>query len=111
MSRAGRPNKNKQFLLNRLQDMYGENFDPILRASERAIELENHIQDVEDKDRLAALKSCIDAWLKIGEYVQPKLKAVEHTGQITTSEAPKSKEELESILQEKGVDPSVIPLQ
>ena len=35
-SRAGSPNKNKAFLLNRLQDMYGDDFHPIMRMAENA---------------------------------------------------------------------------
>ncbi len=35
-SRLGSPNKNKQFLLKKLQDMYGKEFDPIMKMAEIA---------------------------------------------------------------------------
>lgn len=38
-SRLGPTNKNKRFLLNRLQDMYGDDFNPILRMAENATTL------------------------------------------------------------------------
>ena len=31
LSRLGSPNKNKRFLLNGLQDMYGKDFHPIMK--------------------------------------------------------------------------------
>ena len=38
-SRLGSPNKNKKFLLNRLQDMYGQDFHPIMKMAENAVRL------------------------------------------------------------------------
>jgi len=67
-------NKNKEFLINRLKDMYGEDFDPIIKAAEQATRL--HAASI-DADDLKPLKDSIDAWLKIGEFVTPKLKAIE----------------------------------
>lgn len=68
-SRAGSPNKNKAFLLKRLQDMYGEDFHPIMQMAEIASTEENDI-------RLR-----FDAWKEIAKYTEPQLKAVEHTGE------------------------------
>ena len=73
-SRAGSPNKNKAFLLSRLQAMYGDQFHPIMRMAEQAAKLHNLASNSEDRDDL---KSSIDAWDKIAQYTEPKLKATE----------------------------------
>ena len=73
-SRAGSPNKNKAFLLSRLQDMYGDQFHPIMRMAEQAAKLHNLASNSEERDDL---KSSIDAWDKIAQYTEPKLKATE----------------------------------
>ena len=76
----GRPHnskdKNRKFLLNRLQDMYGKDFDPIMRAAEMAVLLQAEAMSTEE-NRSKTLKDSIDAWLKVGEFIMPKLKAVE----------------------------------
>ena len=38
-SRLGSPNKNKKFLLNRLQAIYGQDFHPIMKMAENAVRL------------------------------------------------------------------------
>ena len=76
-SRAGKPNKNKQFLLNKLKDMYGDEFDPIIRAAEMATLLQAEAQAAEEGNKSQAIKNSVDAWLKIGEFVTPKLKAMD----------------------------------
>jgi citrate synthase len=73
-SRAGSPNKNKAFLLNRLQDMYGEDFHPIMQAAANAKMLHDKARSTEDPNDL---KASIDAWDKIAQYTEPKLKATE----------------------------------
>ena len=73
-SRAGSPNKNKAFLLSRLQEMYGDQFHPIMRMAEQAAKLHNLASNSEERDDL---KSSIDAWDKIAQYTEPKLKATE----------------------------------
>ena len=73
-SRAGSPNKNKAFLLNRLQDIYGDSFHPIMRMAEQAAKLHNLASNTQERDDL---KSSIDAWDKIAQYTEPKLKATE----------------------------------
>ncbi len=66
--------KNKKFLLSRLQDMYGENFHPIIRMAERANDLD--ALAVNEPDAIN-LKASIDAWDKIANYTEPKLKAID----------------------------------
>ena len=73
-SRAGSPNKNKVFLLNRLQAMFGEEFHPIMRMAEQAAKLHNQAIETNTANDL---KASIDAWDKIAQYTEPKLKAME----------------------------------
>ena len=73
-SRAGSPNRNKTFLLNRLQDMYGDDFHPIMRMAENAVTLHDQARSTNDP---SDLKASIDAWDKIAQYTEPKLKASE----------------------------------
>ena len=73
-SRAGSPNRNKAFLLDRLKDMYGEDFHPIMRMAENAVTLHDQARGTMDT---TDLKSSIDAWDKIAQYTEPKLKASE----------------------------------
>ena len=39
----GSMNKNSKFLLNRLQDMYGEQFDPVMKMAQQAVKLDELI--------------------------------------------------------------------
>ena len=74
MSRIGIPNKNKKFLLARLQDMYGEQFHPILKMAEAASKLD---YIAEEEGDVTALNAAVNTWSKVAEYTEPKLKAVE----------------------------------
>ena len=73
-SRAGSPNRNKAFLLDRLRDMFGADFHPIMRMAENAVALHDQARATMDT---GDLKSSIDAWDKIAQYTEPKLKASE----------------------------------
>ena len=74
MRPPGVPNKNKKFLLARLQDMYGESFHPILKMAEAASKLD---YIAEEEGDVTALNAAVNAWSKVAEYTEPKLKAVE----------------------------------
>lgn len=80
-SRQGRPNKNKKFLLARLQDEYGEQFHPIMQMAKNAHKmqtlLESLPEDTSVETLFIALKQAIDSWEKIAQYTEPKLKAME----------------------------------
>jgi hypothetical protein len=78
-SRAGSPNKNKAFLLNRLKDMFGNDFDPIIRMAEQATELHRLANERRD---IVSLKASIDAWDKVAVYVEPKLKATNYDQEL-----------------------------
>lgn len=77
--------------------MYGDDFDPIIKAAENAVRMQRIADDskkavsddsIKMEDRIAIganefnqRKECVTAWEKIGQYVAPKLKAVEVTGE------------------------------
>lgn len=70
----GTPNRNKRSLLARLKEEYGDEFEPILRMAEQAVEihnLANETKDIEDR------KDAVNAWDRIAKYTTPQLKAVE----------------------------------
>lgn len=71
-SRKGCPNRNKKFLLDRLQDMYGDDFNPVLRMAEQASRLHEMSKCSED---LGLIKSSLDAWDRVARYVVPQIKA------------------------------------
>jgi len=78
MSRAGTTNKNKQFLLKRLQAMYGDDFHPIMEIAKNCVVLQKQADNLEDPDqRYSALKSANAEWSRMAEYTEPKLRAIE----------------------------------
>lgn len=92
-SRKGTPNRNKQFLQNQLRILYGDDFDPILKAAENAVRMqamadaaEKPPKDMDEADKILAKsgefdmrKDCVSAWEKVAKYVTPQLKAIELT--------------------------------
>lgn len=98
-SRKGSPNRNKSFLLNRLQDMYGEDFHPIIKIAENCVELQDNADSIEvpelteaptvdeveakidaQKARVKSIQLANAEWSRIAEYTEPKLKATELSG-------------------------------
>jgi hypothetical protein len=75
-SRAGSPNKNKAFLLKTLQKMYGDDFNPVIKMAENAVILQAMADADSDPQ---TRKSALEGWDKVANYVEPKLKAVDHT--------------------------------
>jgi len=73
-SRKGSPNRNKNFLMSRLQSMYGSDFHPIMKLAENAHKLDSMCQDNPDT---ATIKASVTAWDLLAQYTEPKLKAVE----------------------------------
>jgi len=73
----GKLSVNKQFLLNKLKDMYGDDFHPIMSMAENAVKLQ---AAADENPEASTYKAAIDGWEKIAQYVEPKLKAVEMTG-------------------------------
>lgn len=67
----GRPkgsvNKPKKALLRRLQDAFGDDFHPIMKMSQIAMDEQNNVE------------TRLNAWKEVAKYVEPQLKAVEHS--------------------------------
>ena len=99
----GSSNRNKKYLLNRLQTMYGEDFHPIMKIAKNCVELQDaaeaieipnknaFLNDTEALDsaiqgRMAALKSANAEWSRVAEYVEPKLKSIELVAEIAVEE-------------------------
>lgn len=97
---AGRPpgasSRNKKFLLNRLQKMYGDDFHPIMSIAANCKEMQDKAEAIPlpilpDKptaeeieayhsaldNRISALRIANAEWSRIAEYTEPKLKSVE----------------------------------
>lgn len=72
----GSTNKPKAALLHRLQEIYGKDFDPVMKMAEQAVKLDTL---AEEEPSVANQKETITAWGKIAEYVTPKLKSTELT--------------------------------
>ena len=62
--------------MNRLKDMYGKDFDPVMKMAEQAATLD---QLALEDPSVTNQKESIHAWGKIAEFVTPKLKATEVT--------------------------------
>ena len=87
--------KNKRGLLARLQQEYGKDFHPIMKMAENACRLQTIVDEMQpdegeelettEVDRLfVGIKLAADVWDKVAQYTEPKLKAVEHSGNIST---------------------------
>ena len=81
---AGVPNKNKRSLKRLLKEQYGEDFHPIMQMAKNADRAQKLIDAYEGDEQtlFAGLKFAVDAWDKIAQYTEPKLKAVEVSGSI-----------------------------
>lgn len=80
-SRKGAPNRNKTFLNNRLKDMYGDDFDPIMKMAENAFRAQELLKDERGSEfEFDMIIKTNGLWSSIAEYCAPKLKAVEHSG-------------------------------
>ena len=73
--------------------MFGEDFDPIIKAAQNAIRMQDIADTAKDSKgeseeeilfRLKEFdlrKECVSSWDKIAKYVTPQLKAIEVTGE------------------------------
>ena len=88
----GGSNRNSRFLLTKLKEMYGKDFEPIIKSAENAVRMQEIADDnLGGDDEFNQRKECVSAWEKVAQYVSPKLKAIEVTGEdggpvITTVE-------------------------
>lgn len=77
---AGIPNKNKRGLKAQLKQAYGEDFDVIMMMANNAKKLYDLIPDtptIDDIDLISQTTAQLD---KVAQYVEPKLKAIEISG-------------------------------
>jgi len=100
--KVGTMNKNSKFLWQKLKDMYGDQFDPVMQMAENAVRLQTVADQcwAEDKtvfeesdikpeagikliDKISTANNAINAWDKIAKFTTPTLKQIE----ITTAEA------------------------
>lgn len=93
----GAESRNTKFLMNKLRDMFGDDFDPIIKAAENAVAMQELAtpsftkEQLEEMDGVSMMKAtesefqrriaCVTAYDKIAQYVTPKLKAMEITGE------------------------------
>jgi len=78
---ANAPNKNKRGLKHRLKEQYGDDFDVIMMMGKNCKQLFDMIPDnptAEDVDTIIDANTQLD---KLAQYVEPKLKAIEITGE------------------------------
>ena len=79
---AGIPNKNKRGMKQRLRDAYGKDFDVIMMMGKNCKQLFDMIPEnptAEDIDTIIDANTQLD---KLAQYVEPKLKAVELSGNV-----------------------------
>ncbi len=73
----GSANKNKAYLMARLQDMYGEEFHPIMNMAKNAHDYQKAIDELDEDEKVSLIPEANKLWEGIAQYVEPKLKAVE----------------------------------
>lgn len=79
-SRQGSPNKPRQALLARLKEMYGDEFDPIMKMAENCMRMEQIAEEIakeSNEGEFSARKECANSWSKMAEYITPKLRSVD----------------------------------
>jgi len=107
---AGSVSRNKQFLLNRLKDLYGDDFHPIMAMAENAYTLQKRVRAKGDKAKSSELLDANRAWGEIAKYVEPQLKSVQVQAdihQITDDEIMEQvglTKKLEEALAAQGID-------
>ena len=78
--------------MKRLKDMFGKDFDPIINAARNAVRMDEIAEENKGREEEFGMrKDCNAAWDKVAQYTEPKLKAIEVTGEdggpvITTVE-------------------------
>ena len=61
--------------------MWGEDFNPLMQASKSAYRMTQIANNNEGGEHeFLQHKECVAAWEKVAQYIQPKLKAVEVSG-------------------------------
>ena len=69
--------RNKERLMKTLQAEYGIHFNPIMKAAAVAMDMAAKLEGMGDQAEISDYKATADTWMKIGEWTNPKIKAVE----------------------------------
>lgn len=93
--RTGSTNRNKQFLLNRLQEMYGDDFHPIMKMAHNASTLQERVEEQGESAETSDILDANKAWGAIAEYTEPKLRSIEVDGSVNLGLSDLSDVELE----------------
>lgn len=74
----------KRLLADRINDKYGEKFNPVMEAIEASIKIKEIAETTGD---LADYKAAVESFDRVSKYIQPTLKATELTtdGGLTVS--------------------------
>ena len=81
MAKAGRPKVSgtkplKRLLADRINDKYGDKFNPVMEAIEASIKIK---QIAETTGELSDYKAAVESFDRVSKYIQPTLKATELT--------------------------------
>jgi hypothetical protein len=82
MAKAGRPKGSTNKPYRRVLDEYLERkykgeFNPVINAIEGALKMQ---QIAESTGEISDYKTATEAFIKVSDFIQPRLKAVEHSG-------------------------------
>jgi hypothetical protein len=80
-------------LVSLLRQEYGEDFHPIMKMAKHAVEMDKQA-DQGDISRTEA----VNAWDKIAQYTEPKLKAMEITAEVSQVDTDEARREVEQLL-------------
>ena len=61
--------------------MYGADFNPVMKVAENAVKLQEAADSEPDKTDIRV--AAVNAWDRVAQYVEPKLKAVEVSGDLS----------------------------
>ena len=79
---SGIPNKNKRGMKQRLREAYGEDFDVIMMMGKNCKQLYEMIPDEPTKEDIDTIIDANTQLEKLAQYVEPKLKAIELSGNV-----------------------------
>ena len=79
---ADAPNKNKRGMKQRLREVYGEDFDVIMMMGKNCKQLFDMIPEEPTKEDIDTIIDANTQLDKLAQYVEPKLKAIELSGNV-----------------------------
>lgn len=81
---AGIPNKNKRGMKQRLRDAFGDDFDVIMMMGKNCKQLFDMIPENPTTEDIGTIIDANTQLEKLAQYVEPKLKAIELSGNVDT---------------------------